>query len=71
MTAKNLKITVGENIRMLRKYRGLSGVELAKKLKIDSQHLSKWESGDSIPSVDYIEKLSKILGKHRSFFFAG
>jgi transcriptional regulator with XRE-family HTH domain len=71
MKNKNLKITVGENIRMLRLYRGLSGVELARLLKIDSQHLSKWEAGDSIPNVEYIEKLSKILGKHRSFFFAG
>jgi transcriptional regulator with XRE-family HTH domain len=68
---KKLDKNFGENLRMLRLYRGLSGVALAKKLGIVSQNLLKWERGDSIPNNKTIEKMSKILGKHRSFFFAG
>jgi transcriptional regulator with XRE-family HTH domain len=60
-----------ENLKMLRKFRGLTQVEVSEKLGIDSQNYFRWESGKNIPNSDTIEELSKILQKHRSFFFAG
>ena len=50
-----------DNIRSLRKARGLSQQEVAQRLHITRQTLSKWENGLSVPDAQLLLKLAEIL----------
>ena len=54
-------VKVGMRIAMYRKEMGLSQEELADKLFVTRQALSKWENGTSIPSIDTLYEISKIF----------
>lgn len=53
---------LAEKITKLRKQNGWSQEELAAKMNISRQSVSKWESTASIPDLDKIIKLSQIFG---------
>lgn len=53
---------LNENIRALRKAKGLSQGELAIKLNVVRQTVSKWEQGRSVPDADMLIVLSEALG---------
>lgn len=53
---------LGDKIAILRKQSGWSQEELAQKLEISRQSVSKWESGASIPDLEKIVKLSGLFG---------
>lgn len=53
---------LSEKIMQLRKQKGWSQEELAERLDISRQSISKWESGASIPELDKILKLSNLFG---------
>ena len=53
---------LAEKIIKLRKQEGWSQEELAMKLGISRQSVSKWESTASIPDLDKIIKLSELFG---------
>lgn len=53
---------LAEKIMKLRKQNGWSQEELAVKLNVTRQSVSKWESKASIPDLDKILKLSEIFG---------
>lgn len=50
-----------EKIRKQRKQNNMSQEQLAQMLNISRQSISKWESGDSIPDVQNIIRLSEIF----------
>lgn len=50
-----------ENIRLLRKQKGLSQEELAVKLNVVRQTVSKWENGNSVPDSHMLIKLAEVL----------
>lgn len=50
-----------ENIKALRKSKGLSQQELALKLNVVRQTISKWEQGLSVPDSDMLISLSEEL----------
>ena len=50
-----------ENIRTLRKAEGLSQQELAAKLNVVRQTVSKWERGLSVPDSEMLVALSEVL----------
>ena len=52
---------LGENIRALRKARGLSQQELAERLHVVRQTVSKWEQGLSVPDADMLVRLAECL----------
>ena len=52
---------VGEHIKELRKERNISQLELAEKLHISRQTISKWELGKSLPDSIMMKDLSKIF----------
>lgn len=54
-------ISVGKKITKLRRSLDLSQEELANKLYITRQCLSKWEIGLSVPNIDTILDLTKIF----------
>lgn len=53
---------LSEKITYLRKKSGWSQEELAEKLNISRQSVSKWESGTSIPDIDKIIAMSGFFG---------
>ena len=50
-----------ENIKRLRKSKGLSLEELAVKLSVVRQTISKWEQGLSVPDSDMLIRLAEVL----------
>ena len=52
---------LNENIKALRKAKGLSQQELAIKLNVVRQTISKWEQGLSVPDSDMLISLSEAL----------
>ena len=54
---------IGDKILNLRREAGLSQDELAVKLHVVRQTVSKWEKGLSVPDAEMVIKLSEIFGK--------
>ena len=52
---------LNENIKALRKSKGLSQQELAVKLNVVRQTVSKWEQGLSVPDSDMLVAISEVL----------
>lgn len=51
----------GENLKKLRKSKKLSQEELAEKMQVSRQSVSKWETGAAYPEMNNILELCKIL----------
>jgi transcriptional regulator with XRE-family HTH domain len=58
---------LAEKIVLLRKKNGWSQEELASRLNVSRQSISKWESAASIPDINKILELSKIFGVTTDF----
>ncbi len=52
---------LNENIKTIRKSKGLSQEELAIKLNVVRQTISKWEQGLSVPDSDMLITISEVL----------
>ena len=50
-----------ENLKTLRKQKGFTQEELASRLHVVRQTVSKWEKGLSVPDADTLIRLSEIL----------
>lgn len=58
---------LAEKIALLRRRTGLSQEELADKMQVSRQSVSKWESGTSIPDLEKILRLSALFGVSTDF----
>ena len=56
---------LADKIVNLRKRAGWSQEELAEKMGVSRQSISKWEGAQSVPDMNRILKLSEVF--HRSF----
>ena len=52
---------LAENLKALRKAKGLSQEELAARLHVVRQTVSKWEKGRSVPDADLLIRLAEEL----------
>lgn len=52
---------INENIKYYRKRKGISQEEMAVKLHVVRQTVSKWETGHSVPDADILVRISKLL----------
>ncbi|HBM75440.1 MAG TPA: XRE family transcriptional regulator [Clostridiaceae bacterium] len=50
-----------ENLKNLRKQKGLSQEELAERLHVVRQTVSKWEKGLSVPDADLLIRIAEIF----------
>lgn len=50
-----------ENIKYFRKERGLTQEELAIRVNVVRQTVSKWEKGQSVPDADLLQKIAEVL----------
>lgn len=55
-------MNLSDKILSLRKSRGLSQEELAEKLSVSRQAVSRWEVGSALPDAGNILQLSKLFG---------
>ena len=55
-------MTLGERIKRYRQMQGLSQEELAEKINVSRQAITKWENDNGIPDIDNLIALSKIMG---------
>jgi len=55
-------VMLGSKIQKLRKRNGMSQEDLASKLTISRQAISKWELGESVPDTENVLQLSKLFG---------
>ena len=51
----------GEIIRKLRQSNGLTQDEMAEKLFVTRQAVSRWENGDTLPNIDTLRMISRIF----------
>ena len=54
-------IGIGNQILLLRKRNGFTQEELAEKLEISAQAISKWENGHTLPETALLPLLAKLL----------
>ena len=54
--------TIGERIAKYRKAKGMTQEELAGKLGVSSQAVSKWENDNSCPDISLLPQLCRELG---------
>ena len=52
---------IGKFILELRKQKGMTQKELAEKVRVSDKTISKWECGNSIPDITYLEALCNSL----------
>jgi transcriptional regulator with XRE-family HTH domain len=56
-----LRVIVARNLRILRKQKGLSQEELAFQARINRNYVGQIEREEKSPTVDVLEKLTKVL----------
>ncbi|MBI2263743.1 MAG: helix-turn-helix transcriptional regulator [Armatimonadetes bacterium] len=66
---EEIKKLLGRKIRKIRLERKLSQAELAERLSVSSEHMSRIESGVSGPSLALLEEMSRVLSVRVSDFF--
>jgi len=54
-------MNLSEKIFELRKTNGMSQEQLAEKIGVSRQSISKWESGESVPEIERLIELSKVF----------
>ena len=54
-------MSFGENVKLIRKERGITQEQLAEMLDVSRQAVSKWESGDGYPETEKLILLSQKL----------
>ncbi len=57
-----MKLNIGENIRRLRRDADLTQEQLADKLGVSYQSVSRWENGTTYPDMEFLPVLSSIFG---------
>ncbi|MBR6532011.1 MAG: helix-turn-helix transcriptional regulator, partial [Clostridia bacterium] len=60
-------MTISEKISALRRECGMSQDELAEKLDVSRQSVSKWESGKTLPDSDKVLALAELFGVSTDF----
>ena len=60
-----------ENLKTMRKAKGYTQEELAIKLNVVRQTVSKWEEGLSVPDADVLSKIADILDTKVSILLGG
>lgn len=64
-----VKLCIPEQIKKIRKEKGMTQLELALKLNVGTTTVSEWEKGTNTPRVDKLQELSEVFNVPISFFF--
>lgn len=61
----------GENLKAMRKVKGYTQEELAIKINVVRQTVSKWEKGLSVPDADVLSQIAEVLDTKVSVLLGG
>ena len=61
----------GENLKAMRKAKGYTQEELAIKINVVRQTVSKWEKGLSVPDADVLSQIAEVLDTKVSVLLGG
>ena len=64
-------MNIGERITALRKEKSISQAELASRLGVSRQAVSKWEQGSSSPDTAKLIQLAELLGTDVEYLATG
>lgn len=64
-------MNIGERIYELRRKNSMSQEDLAEKMNVSHQSISKWESSQSVPEVERIVQLSNIFNVSTDWILKG
>lgn len=59
---------IGNKIKAKRQQLNMTQKDLAKAMNISNQLVSKWETGESVPSLDYLDQLCQTLKTDITYF---
>lgn len=59
---------LGKKIKMTRIKNDLTQTQLAKKIKAKQKSISRYETGISLPSLETLVKIAKVLKKPAGYF---
>lgn len=65
------KKAFGENLKNLRKQKGLSQAQLAEIISMSAKNITKIETGKSFPRAENINKLLKLFNVSENVLFSG
>ena len=71
ITPKEQTMTIGERIAEERKKKGMTQEDMAEKLNLSRQAISKWESGSSFPDTENLLKLSFLFSVSVDYLLKG
>ena len=60
-----------DNLMMLRKMRGMTQEELAEKIDVSRQTLSKYETGESLPDVEKSRLIAEVFAEGQACVWNG
>ena len=55
-----MRLSIGENIKRLRRERDITQEQLAEIFNVSCQTISRWENGNYLPPVEMLQELSKL-----------
>lgn len=58
--------TFAELLEQLRRARGLTPAEMARRLDVSEAQVSRWRSGKGVPALASLERISQVFGVDRS-----
>lgn len=64
-------MTIADRVQSLRKSKGISQEELADKIGVSRQAVSKWESEQSVPDLDNVIIMSEFFGVTTDYLLKG
>ncbi len=59
---------IGKKIKLARVEQDLTQSQLAKKIKAKQKSISRYETGASMPSIETLLKIAKVLKKPAGYF---
>lgn len=65
-----IKEIVKQNLIKFRKQNKLTQIELAKQLDYSDKAISRWETGETTPDIETLEKLANVYGVQITDFFS-
>ena len=57
-----MKLYIGENIKRLRRQKGITQETLAERMHISTAAVSKWERGETFPDISMVIPLASYFG---------
>ena len=63
--------TIGKRISALRKARGMKQEELAERLDVSGQAVSKWENDQTCPDISLLPRLARVFGVTTDYLLTG